>query len=111
MSLRTAANPNPTAIDALQALTALVNVALLGIWFFSAMLYIRWLAPRIPNRRVDDRARLMMWLGPVLCTVGALACGLGPLIALILFYNLLDWMRQDIRRLRAVADSSLAKGA
>jgi hypothetical protein len=111
MSLRTAANPNPAAVQATTLLTSMANAALLATWFFSAMLYIRWLAPRIPNRQVDDRARLMMWLGPVLCTVGWLACGLGPLIALIMFYNLLEWIRHDIRRARTWSESSFASPA
>lgn len=36
-----------------------------------------------------------MWLGPVLVTVGALVV-IGPLVALILYYNLLNWVRIDL---------------
>ena len=106
LSLRTATNPNPAPVELFTVLTSVGNMVLLAAWFFSAMAYIRWLAPRIPNRQAVDRAKLMMWLGPVLCTVGWLACGLGPLIALVMFYNMLEWVRQDIRRVRAWSEAS-----
>jgi hypothetical protein len=68
--------------------------------YFASMLYIRWLAPRLPNEKVHRRGKLMLWLGPVLCTVGVAACGLGPLVALVLYYNLLEWVRVDLKRIR-----------
>ncbi len=80
------------------------NIASIIAWvvkYFAAMIYLKRLAPRLPDRRVFDRTTTMMWLGPVLLTVGALACGLGPLVALILYYNLLDWVRRDLRVIRS----------
>ncbi len=76
----------------------------MAVRFFASMLYIRWMAPRVPNEKTFHRAKLLMWLGPLLCTVGVLACYLGPLVALVLYYNLLEWMRLDIKRIRAVAE-------
>lgn len=69
--------------------------------FFAAMLYIKWLATRLPSPRAEKRAKLMLWLGPVLYTVGLLLVGLGPLIALIMYYNLLEWVRKDLKAIRA----------
>ena len=43
----------------------------------------------------------MMWLGPLLFTVGALCIGLGPLVAVVLYWNMLDWVRRDLKRIRA----------
>lgn len=74
-----------------------------AIWiarFFFEMSYVRWLAPRIPNQKAAKRAKLLLWLGPILVTVGFFACGIGPLIALILYWNLLDWVRQDLRAIQ-----------
>ncbi len=68
--------------------------------FFAAMLYIRWLAPRIPDRRAFNRAKMLMWAGPLLYTVGTLCVGLGPLVALILYWNMLDWIRKDLKEIR-----------
>lgn len=91
------------ANNAAAMLSQVVGIASLiawVVWFFAAMRYLQWLAPRIPSEKILKRARLMMWLGPVLYTVGAPFCGLGPLVALILYYNLLEWVRLDLRAVR-----------
>ena len=71
------------------------------VGFFAQMLYVKWLAPRLPSERVFKRAGTLLWLGPVLYTVGALLLLLGPLIALVLYWNMLDWVRKDLKRIRA----------
>lgn len=85
---------------------ATLAVSILGFFvfagrFFAEMLYIRWLAPRIPHDRVYRRASTLLWLGPLLYTVGLALLGLGPLIALVLYWNMLDWMRKDLKGIRA----------
>lgn len=80
----------------IQVVAALASV----IHFFASMLYVRWLAPRIPNPKAFRRAKTLMWLGPLLMTVGILLIGLGPLIALVLYWNMLDWIRKDLRAIR-----------
>jgi hypothetical protein len=72
------------------------------VWFFAAMRYLQWLAPRLPDERAFALARRMKWLGPLICVLGLPLCGLGPLIALILYYNLLEWVRKDLKRVRTV---------
>jgi hypothetical protein len=79
-----------------------------AVQFFASMRYVQWLAPRLPNEHVHRRARLLMWLGPLLYTVGALACGIGPLIALVLYWNMLDWVRKDIKAIREAQAGALA---
>ncbi len=64
-----------------------------AVKFFAAMLYLRWLAHRFSNVVFDARARLLMWLCPLLVTVGTLFCFVGPIIALVLYWNLLNWVR------------------
>ncbi len=64
--------------------------------FFAQMLYVKWLAPRLPNEAVYKRSKTLMWLGPVLYTVGALLI-VGPLIALVLYWNMLDKVRKDLK--------------
>jgi len=89
---------------ALAATPVLVAVAVLAtivsvVAFFAQMVYIRWLAPRLPNAHVRQRAKTLMWLGPLLYTVGALLL-VGPLIALVLYWNMLDKVRADLREIR-----------
>lgn len=75
------------------------------VWYLAAMRYIRWLAPRLPSQRVADRAKMLTWLGPVLYVFG---CGIGQLVALVFYYNLLDWIRLDLKRIR---DEQASEGA
>ncbi|MHC4079970.1 MAG: hypothetical protein ACYS15_02715 [Planctomycetota bacterium] len=87
----------------LETVTAVADTALLlvlAVKFLASMLYVRWLAPRLPSPRVDRRAKLLMWLGPLLVIVGVVFCGIGPLIALVLYWFLLNWVRMDIKRIR-----------
>jgi hypothetical protein len=96
--------PTPGQVGAAEGVLMLSAVAGLAgsvawiVQFFAAMLYTKWLAPRIPSPRVLKRASLLMWLGPVLfllfCTVVA------PLIALIMYYNMFSWIRQALITIR-----------
>jgi hypothetical protein len=76
----------------------LASLAASGLQFFASMIYLRWLAPRLPDDRVFKRAKMLMWLGPLLMTVGAFIL-IGPLVALVLYYNLLNWVRLDLKRI------------
>lgn len=81
---------------------ASIGVVAMIVWavqFFASMLYIRWLAPRLPNQKVYARAKVLMWLGPLLVTVGTLCVGLGPLIALVMYWNMIYWMYGDLKRI------------
>lgn len=68
--------------------------------FLAAMVYLKWLGRRVPNTKIVKRAGTLMWVGPLLCTVGLLIV-VGPLIALVLYYNLIDWLRKDLSDIRA----------
>lgn len=93
-----------TVASPLVFLAAALAIIVLVAWvvsFFASMIYIRWLAKRIPSERVDKRAKLLMWLGPVLMTIGMLCIGLGPLVAVILYIILIYRMRLDILAVQA----------
>lgn len=100
-SLPSAAAGSPELVILLAIAGFLAIIASI-VHFFAAMLYIRWLAPRLPDPRVASRAQLLMWLGPLLYTVGWLIC-IGPLIALVLYWNMLNWVRMHIKAIRAQA--------
>jgi hypothetical protein len=89
--------------------TSLLGTLAWVVQFFAAMLYLRWLAPRLPSMDVHTRASRLLWLGPLLYTVGLLLAGLGPLIALVLYWTLLDEVRKLIKRVRG--DQSLESAA
>ncbi|CAG1010870.1 hypothetical protein PHYC_03948 [Phycisphaerales bacterium] len=68
--------------------------AALGAW------YVRHLAARVPDFGLQNFARVMIWLLPLLSTVGLFFCGLGPLAAWILSIVLIDKCRRRIRDVR-----------
>lgn len=79
---------------------SVLNMAVSVARYFFEMSYVRWLAPRLPNEKVAQRAKRLLWLGPVLCTVGFLLLGLGPIIALVMYWNLLHWVRLDLKKIQ-----------
>lgn len=89
---------SPGSTEDVEMVVGLASMAAWVIRFFAAMVYLRWLSWRIPDQHVRDRATMLMWLGPLLMTVGLLLCGLGPVVALVLYWNLVDLVRRDVRR-------------
>lgn len=79
----------------------IVSIAAWVVSFFASMIYIRWLAKRIPNEHVDRAAKRLMWLGPLLMVVGAFCLMLGPLVAFILYIMLIFRLQQDILAVQA----------
>lgn len=68
------------------------------VLFFAAMKYIQWLAYRVPDRSLRDGARRFVWLGPLIYVAGAVCFGLGPLVAMILYLNILNQLRAALKR-------------
>lgn len=71
--------------------------------FIGIMLYTQWLAKRIPDGYIVNRAKLFLWLLPVIAVVGALLI-IGPLIALVMYWNLLDRMRKHLKSIIATGE-------
>ena len=69
------------------------------VQFFAAMLYVRWLATRIPARDIHERAQNYLWLLPVIYLVGSCII-IGPLVASILFLLLLNSVRLRLKSIR-----------
>jgi hypothetical protein len=92
-------------------LTVLAAALSIGAWivqFFGSLTYVRWLAPRIPDERLRERATMYMWLLPLLYVVGSIACGLGPIAAIILYAVLVNSIRVQLRDIRAWQAKNLA---
>lgn len=75
------------------------GLLLLVLQYVYSMLYVRWLALRIPNRSMADWAKTLTWLGPLTYIVGSIIV-IGPLIALGFYWTLLDSMRREIKVIR-----------
>jgi hypothetical protein len=71
-----------------------------AVQFFATMNYMMWMAGRFPDMWIYRRAKTYRWLLPVLGTVGVIVL-VGPLIALILYWNLLDRVRKHLKAITA----------
>lgn len=74
----------------------LLSYGAMGTMFFSSMLYLRGLALRIPDLKIHRKAKSRMISCPIWSTVGLLII-IGPFIALVLYWNLLNSFLQQIK--------------
>lgn len=81
-----------------------------AVQYFAMMKYIAWLGRRVPDAYVVSRTKTYMWLLPVLTTVGIVLIGLGPLIALIMYWNLLDRVRKHLKAIRETGEPAKLPG-
>jgi hypothetical protein len=76
--------------DLMSAGAALV-IGIAGVvQFFASVLYVRWLAPRIPDVALYEKTRKYMWLLPLIYILGMICLGLGPLIAMVMYLLMLN---------------------
>jgi hypothetical protein len=90
---------------------SLLGYIAFAVQFFAMMNYTIWLAKRVPDAWIIKRATTYRWLLPVLSTVGVLLVGLGPLIAMVLYWNLLDRMRKHLKAIAATGKPADLPGA
>ncbi len=101
------------AIDAMALVMMFAGLASLVAWivqFISVMRYTRWLASRVPDDYIIRRTHRYMWLLPVVAIVGLLLFFLGPLIALIMYWNLLDRLRKHFKSIKKGLGPANLKG-
>lgn len=86
---------------AIMGAVGLLALALTITKFYASMFYLRSVVRRIPDPEIEKHVTRFFWLCPLLYTVGMLLCGLGPLIAFIINWVIVDKVRQQ---LNAIAD-------
>jgi len=87
------------------ALLSVASFFLYLVQFFASLHYIAWLGRRVPDPEIVARAYRYRWLLPMIFFLGLLVL-VGPFIAFIMYYMLLNRLR---RRLK-VLDEPFAKG-
>lgn len=86
-----------TLLDGLTILIAVVAGIAWIVQFFCVLKYTNWLSNRVPDPFIAKRSQMYLWLLPVIYIFGAACVGLGPLIALVLYWNLLDRLRKHVK--------------
>ena len=97
--LLNAATWNQPNLRFAEALGGLLEAAASVAQFFASLLYVRWLAPRIPDRHVFDTARLYLWLLPLIYILG-MCLIVGPLVATVMYFVFLNTLRLRIGVIR-----------
>jgi hypothetical protein len=92
---------DPGLKSILTGIVSLLSMIAWAVQFFAMMLYTRWLGSRVPDQWIIKRTKTYMWLLPLLTTVGVVLVGLGPIIALVLYWNLLDRMRKHLKSIES----------
>lgn len=77
------------------------------IQFFASMMYIRWLAQRIPSADIYVRAKLYMWVLPL---IYLLVCGIGQIIVFIIYFVFMDQIRAALQRVLPAIARATALG-
>ena len=85
-----------TTIDIVAGASTLLSIAGSAVWYAVLAWHLSHLAAAIDLERAQRRASTAIWLWPLLCTVGILFCGLGPIITLVFAYNLVTMLRKAL---------------
>ncbi len=81
--------------------------------FFASLLYVRWMAKRIPSRKIHKRAELYMWLLPLIYVAGFCLGFIGPIIATVMYcfllFPLYGMIRESIRQQQAEEETIVSE--
>jgi hypothetical protein len=89
---------------------AVVVLILMMVQMIAVMRCIEWLALRVPDHYIIKRARRYPWQLPMVAIFGLLLLGLGPLLALVMYWNLLDRLRKHLKSILKTGVPAQLKG-
>lgn len=92
-------NPSFSAIDIIAGLLGLATLVIMVIYFVAQVRYIGWIAKLVRNRKMERRAKHLVWSGPLMSILGFIILFIGPLIALILYWNMIEYTRRDLKKI------------
>jgi hypothetical protein len=110
-------SPNSGLFIMLIGIASIAWFVIFVIRFFAELFYVRWMAPLLMNKRVHKRTTTLLWMGPILF-VSAIISGfmaifislmagllmliiaLSALVMLVMYWNMLDWIRKDLKAIR-----------
>ena len=88
----------------------LVGLAAFAVQFLAMMNYTIWLGRRIPDAWIVGRAAKYRWLLPLIAVLGFVVLFLGPIVAMIMYWNLLDRMRKHLKSIVAKGQPASLRG-
>lgn len=97
-------NPDPAApselIGYLKIGIGLAGLLSLIVFYFAQLWYMQWFTKLIKNQMMHKRAKYMIWLGPLIMVVGSMILFIGPIIVLVLYWDMLEHLRKDLKAIR-----------
>ncbi len=100
-ALAPAKGPLAPLLLLLMVVAALGTLGAFTTRFFASIVYVRRLAARIPDPQLERRAQMAMWACPLAAVFAGWMCGIGLLIALVIYFNLLEQVRRALLGVRA----------
>lgn len=98
-----AATPGGAAMAVLGLFTiafVVLNLIAYVVQFVGTMRYTAWMFSRVPDADLAKKAKMYVWLLPLIYVVGMIVL-VGPLIALVMYWNLLDKLRKHVKSIAA----------
>jgi hypothetical protein len=94
-------NAPPSAIDIAYAIFSFLVAILMLVVFVANVLYMGWFARLVGNTKMAKRAKHFVWYGPLIAVLGFFILFLGPLITLVLYWNMIEYTRRDLKKIIA----------
>lgn len=92
--------------DTVSGALRLLGMVVWLVQFFSMMKYTAWVATRLPDAVIQKKSLRYRWLLPVIFLLGMPLFFLGPLIALVMYWNLLHRVRNIIKEIETTNQST-----
>ena len=93
------ANDDPSIMDIVVGIFFLATYVVMLVVFISNVLYLGWFARLVQNRKMTKRSKHFAWSGPVIAILGLPLLFIGPLITLILYWNMVEYIRRDLKKI------------
>ena len=93
------ANDDPSIMDIVVGIFFLATYVVMLVVFISNVLYLGWFARLVRNRKMTKRSKHFAWSGPLIAILGLPLIFLGPLITLILYWNMVEYIRRDLKKI------------
>ena len=96
----------PTIIDMIYGIISLISLFIVLALFIANVMYIGWFAKLVRNKKMSKRAKHFVWSGPLIAIVGFFILFLGPLITLVMYWNMIEYTRRDLKKIIAARAGS-----
>ena len=93
-----------TTLDVINGIIGLIAIIIMLLFFIAQVRYIGWIAKLVRNKKMEKRAKHLVWSGPIISIVGTFLLFLGPLIILILYWNMIEYTRRDLKKIIKAAE-------